>query len=353
MGFLDFMRPVTHDTSLPHPLGITGLWWQRQPENPLAQLVLDDVFGTDFPDIIDRNYAMRVPAIRRARALIVGSIADLPLVAYRGDDRLAEQPTWAYRSDKTDIWHRMAATLDDILFYDESMWLRRNGSDGFPTDMEHIPWDAWSLNAEGQIEVAFSPDVQPTVVPSADLLYIPGTGDGGLLSASDTIRGARAIDRAWIARTRSPIPPTLFRQVEQETATPEEITSLITGWASARSNPETAAVAFVPWGLEPVFPTASDDSAMFIQGRNAVRLDTANLTNIPASLLDGSTATASLTYTTAEGQKSSFHEQSLRYWSAPIEHRLSMDDVVPRGQRVRFDITYNTQVAPTGEPGED
>src|SRR5690606_19684720 len=99
--------------------------------------------------------------------------------------------------------------------------------------------------------------------------------------------------------------------------------------------------------------TVADDSQMFIEGRNAVRLDFANLTNIPASLLDGSTATASLTYTTAEGQKSSFHEQSLRYWSAPIEHRLSMDDVVPRGQRVRFDISYTTQVPPTGEPGED
>lgn len=353
MGFLDFMRPAVQGTSLPHPLGITGLWWQRQPENPLAQLVLDDILGSEFPEIIDRNMAMRVPPVRRARALLVGAIADLPLVAYRGDERLSVQPTWAYRSDKLDTWHRMAATIDDILFYDECMWLRQNGEDGFPLDMQHIPWEAWSVNADGEIEVTFSPNAQPEVVPAEKLLYIPGTGDGGLLSAVDTIRGARRIDKAWVARTQSPIPPTLFVQKEEGTTTSSEVTALLTDWGNARRNPETAGTGYVPFGIEPMFPTLHDDSAMFIEGRNAVRLDFANLTNIPASLLDGSTATASLTYTTTEGQKSSFHEQSLRYWSAPIEHRLSMDDVVPRGQRVRFDITYTTQVPPTGEPGED
>ena len=116
---------------------------------------------------------------------------------------------------------------------------------------------------------------------------------------------------------------------------------------------DSAAVGFVPYGITAKFPNAIDDSAMFIQGRNAVRLDIANQTNIPASLLDGSTATASLTYTTAEGQRSSFHEQTIRYWTAPLEHRLSMDDVMPRGQRVRFDITYQTQQAPDGEPSDD
>lgn len=353
MGVLDFLlKPVYSPASWVRPESVTGLWWQ-EPKNALSQIVIDDVFG-DMPEVVDRAAAMKVPAVSRGRALLVGAISDLPLVAWRGDTRVTKQPTWAYRTTGVSPWHRMAWTIDDLIFYNASLWWRVNGEDGFPTECYHVPYDLWQINEQRQVEVRDALDLPWRTVRPQDVIYIPGPGSGGLLvDAKDSIRGARAIDRAWIARTRSPIPPTLFVQKEQGDATETEVSALVTKWAGARTNPETAGTAFVPFGIEPVFPTINDDSAMFIQGRNAVRLDFSNFLNIPASLLDGSTATASLTYTTTEGQKSSFHEQSLRYWSAPIEHRLSMDDIVPRGQRVRFDITYTTQVAPTGEPGED
>lgn len=346
MGALGLWNSLSRSGAFtqPRPSDITGVWWQNQGH--LEQIVIDDVFG-DMLELVDRNNAMKVPAVARARHLLVGSISDLPLVAYRGDQRVATQPTWAYRSDAVSPWHRMALTIDDLLFHGSSLWARRNGADGLVIDAWRIPADEWKIDHDGRILV----DDQP--VSPNDVIFFPGPAEGLLTNARDTIRGARAIDRAWIARTRSPIPPTLFVQKEEGTAHPDEVQALVKAWATARSNPETAGVGYVPFGIEPTFPNPSDDSQLFIEGRNAVRLDIANFTNIPASLLDGSTATASLTYTTAEGQRSSFHEQTLRYWTAPIEHRLSMDDIVPRGQRVRFDITYLTQVAPTGEPGED
>lgn len=348
MGLWDrLFAPITAPVAAwDRPTDITGLWWQ-QPQTQLTQIVIDDIFG-DMPELVDRGNAMKVPAVTRARDLLVGSIADLPLVAYQRDTRLAEQPAWLYRTDVVTLWHRMAFTIDDLLFYDCSLWLRQNGADGFLLNATRVPIESWAVDNDGRILIGDEP------VDASDVIYFPGPTGGGLLSnGRDTIRGARAIDRAWVARTRSPIPPTLFQQTQEETASPEDIQKLTTSWGKARLNPDTAGVGFVPWGITPIFPAPSDDSAMFIQGRNAVRLDIANLTNIPASLLDGSTATASLTYVTADGQKSSFQEQTLRYWTAPIEHRLSMDDVVPRGQRVRFDITYASQVPPAGEPGED
>lgn len=352
MGVLDFLlKPVYNPASWGNPDGVTGLWWQ-QPQTQLGQVVVDDIFG-EMLEVVDRSAAMKVPAVARARALLVGAISDLPLVAYRGDTRVEPQPTWAYRSNGVSPWHRMAWTIDDLIFHNESLWWRVNGADSFPTETYRLPYDLWQVNDRGQIEVRDNLESEWRTVRPEDVIYIPGPGDGLLVDAKDTIRGARAIERAWVARTRSPIPPTLFVQKELGDATQTEVDNLVKTWAAARTNPETAGTAFVPFGLEPMFPTVADDSQMFIEGRNAVRLDIANHTNIPASLLDGSTATASLTYTTTEGQKSSFHEQSLRYWTAPIEHRLSMDDVVPRGQRVRFDISYTTQVPPTGEPGED
>jgi hypothetical protein len=356
VGVLDFLlRPIYNPSSWLQPPALSGLWWQ-QPQTPLAQIVVDDVFGSNL-DIVDRSAAMRVPAIARARHLLVGGIADLPLVAFRGDTKLppAEQPTWAYRTNGVSPWHRMAWTIDDLLFYGASLWWRVNNStDGRPLEAPRIPFELWRVSDAGVIEVRSAPNADDwTSVPADQVIYFPGPSAGLLTDAVDTIRGGRMIERAWIARTRSPIPPTLFEQTEDGDVDQTEVDALIASWTAARMNPEHGGTAFVPRGLKANFPTTSDDSQLFIQGRNAVRLDTANQTNIPASLLDGSTATASLTYTTAEGQKSSFHEQTIRFWTAPVEHRLSMDDIVPAGQRIRFDITYLDQKAPAGESTED
>lgn len=350
MGALDLWRSMTRTDTTPRPDSITGLWWQ-EPRGSLSQIVIDDVFG-EMVELVDRPNAMRVAPIVKARSLLVGSIADLPFVIYRGDDPLADQPSWAVRSKYQSIWHRWADTIDDLLFYDASLWWRENGEDGRLLDAFHIPYEAWEVDAQRRILVNDA-DGNPQPVADDQVIYFRGPGSPLIEYAKDTIKGARGIDKAWVARTRSPVPPTLFEQTENETATEVEVKGLVTGWAGARTNPETAAVGYVPYGLKAVFPPTTDDSAMFIEGRNGVRLDIANFTAIPASLLDGSTATASLTYVTAEGQRSSFHEQTMRYWTAPIEHRLSMDDICPRGQRGRFDITYTTQVPPTGEPGED
>jgi hypothetical protein len=250
-------------------------------------------------------------------------------------------------------------TFDDLYFHDCCLWMCERGTkqDGarFAPILNawRVPITDWRVERmdDGRQRIL----VNERPVPSENVIYIPGPhgGNGLLSSAKDTIRGARAIERAWVARVRTPIPPTLFEQTEQEIADDADVQGLVTKWSSARGNPESTATAFVPFGLRAVFPPINDDSQMFIEGRNAVRLDIANFSNIPAGLLDGSTATASLTYTTTEGQKSSFHEQTLRFWTAPVEHRLSMDDIVPRGQRVRFDITYQTQQGPTGEAAED
>src|SRR5690606_14272716 len=107
-------------------------------------------------------------------------------------------------------------TIDDLLFHGASLWARRNGADGLVIDAWRIPADEWKIDADGRILVNDEP-----VAPN-EVIFFPGPAEGLLTNARDTIRGARAIDRAWIARTRSPIPPTLFVQKEEGTATDEE-----------------------------------------------------------------------------------------------------------------------------------
>jgi hypothetical protein len=71
-------------------------------------------------------------------------------------------------------------------------------------------------------------------------------------------------------------------------------------------------------------------------------------------MLDGTSGTDSLTYTTREGERNLFYELDLPYWTDPIQARLSMNDVTPAGQRIRFDRTdIINQPTPTGRPVED
>ena len=56
-------------------------------------------------------------------------------------------------------------------------------------------------------------------------------------------------------------------------------------------------------------------------------------------MLDATTAGASLTYETVAGRNAKFIDYGVALYLEPIEARLSMDDVVPRGQRVAFDLS--------------
>jgi phage portal protein BeeE len=97
------------------------------------------------------------------------------------------------------------------------------------------------------------------------------------------------------------------------------------------------------------------EPSLLIEGRNFLRIDIGAFLGIPASLMDASLSTASLTYSTSEGQRNEFADFTLPYWLEPIQHRLSLDDVVPTGQRVRFDLSdlLTTTPSPTGPPTED
>jgi hypothetical protein len=133
----------------------------------------------------------------------------------------------------------------------------------------------------------------------------------------------------------------------------DEVVDLVEKVAAARRKPDSA-VMYVPFGLE-VVSHAAETTDLFESGRNALRLDFANMLNMPAAVLDGSVSEASLTYSTQEGRRNDFLDLTVPYWAGPIEDALSLDNVVPRGQYVRFDFSdlATPAAAPTGPTVED
>jgi hypothetical protein len=73
----------------------------------------------------------------------------------------------------------------------------------------------------------------------------------------------------------------------------------------------------------------------------------------PAAMADAEAG--SLTYETTSGRGQQFLDYGAKFYMDPIAARLSMDDVVPRGQRTAFDTGQLTTITPaaTGPATED
>jgi hypothetical protein len=329
----------------------------------LYDVVLGDlgVAGTDWP--LGRRGAMRVPSVARARNLTCGSIAALPLVAMRAGDPLTDQPYWMYGTDgqlgdlTTDQqmkwsltpqtpWHRMLWTIDDHLFYGESLWYStRVDADGRPMRAVRVPFDSWHVE-EGRVL-----DADNDPIPADRLIYLPGPNEGILDFGRDTIRAAYDLEHTAADVARRPFRLELHQTSAAE-LTGEERRTLVAEVRAALADND--GVLFTNSAIE-TKTHALDSADLLIGGRNAAALDVARLASMPAAMLDATAEGSSLEYQTIQGRNQQWLDYGLDLYVEAVASRLSMDDILPAGQRAVFDTSDWTapDAAPTGYPRQD
>lgn len=297
--------------------------------NHLNQVVWPDIMGQDFLPLT-RPEALSVPAVSRARMLIAGSIAQIPLRAFAGDDLRDPQPLWIDRMDgPLSPFHRMLWTIDDLLFYGWSLWAVQRDRIGQPISMSRIPWDRWDFDTIGRIEV------DGDLVADNEVMLIPGPHDGILNTASRSIRHASKLIKAAENAAANPTPTIELHQTTNAPMASEDIAALISAWSAARQG-ANAGVAFTNSAIE-VREHGSVDAALLIDGRNAAAVDIARACGLPAAMLDATGPSASLTYETTEGRTRELIDFGLAPYLTAVSGRLSMNDVTPRGTTVAFD----------------
>lgn len=322
--------------SVPNPtLPLTSPW----STGSLQSVVLSDIFGSDnLP--VTRAECMAIPAVSRARHLIAGTLSRYPLARYRGDREMSAEP-WMYRTNGAVAPQlRMLWTLDDLIFGGWSLWAVERGSEGQILDASRVPPEWWEITPDNVILVNGAP------VTAESCILFSGPFEGLVEAGAHTVRAAQNLERAWAKRVRQPIPATELHQTTDDVLEDDEIDDLVDSWGSMLDT--GGGVAYSPNSIE-VRTHGEAKTDLFIEGRNAVTLDIARLLNVPAMMLDASMATSSLQYVTAVDGRNSFIDQTLAFWTTPIEARLSMDDVVPRGQRVAFDLSGLVQIPQTGQ----
>ena len=328
MGFIDFL------------LGTTPEKPQVEAKASMAIPYYQDTFSAFQFFGINRNDAMQVPAVARARNIIAGTIAELGLESYNEitgakieGRSLLRQPDPSLPRIVTLCW-----TVEDILFKGHAFWLvlSVDPEDGRPTQARRID----------PTRVIFTTDLETDEILNGFYLdgnLCPFTGVGSLIMFSGIDegilnRGGRTISTALkleeaVQRMATEPNPTMVIKNSGVDLPPEQVSSLLAQWKQART---TRATAYLSGPLD-VTTFGYDAQQMEL---SASRLNTAaeiaRLCNIPAWYLNAESASATYSNTTQE--RRSLVDFSLKPYMACISERLSMNDLTPRGQIVKFDL---------------
>lgn len=312
----------------------------------LEQLVWTELFDTaQLP--ASRLTAMSIPALARGRNILCPTIARVPLRALRLDTPVDPQPAWLTRTDgPVSPFHRMLWTVDDQLFYGAALWRCERGADTFPLRCWHVPFESWSIDpADQTILIGDQP------APARGVIYLPGPHEGILNFGSAPIRGAATLEATAVDVSERPFRVELH-QTTDEPMTDPEIADLVA--AARKALATNDGILFTNAAIQAIVH-GYDSSQLVVEGRNANDVNMARLVGLPATLIDANTAGSSLTYETSAGRNAQAVDYGFSAYMTAITARLSMDDVVPGGQHVAFDLADLTGLtqSPTGPTLED
>lgn len=300
----------------------------------MAGLVWSDIYGPSDAEPVTRASALTVAPIARGRGVILGALAaqQFEQGEWQGDTFVADadQPAWLTATQTAQTpYDRFALSLDDIMFTGWCLWAVVRDSFGRIIDAARIDRSRWKFDADVPV-TGIRLDDQPVTDPDSVMLFM-GPHEGLLTVAAETIRGWRHMEKAWVGRVRNPIPALVISEEVAGQVTEDEAADIVAAVAKNRSSPN-GAIMFLPYGLK-AEALGSVEADLYDKGRNAARIDAANHLNLPVSAVDGSTATASLTYVTQEGDAAQLSDD-LDYWIAPFDARLSVE--APAGKVIRL-----------------
>lgn len=338
----------------------------------LTQLVASDLLPAEAAPIVSKSTALAIGPFKKGHDLVCSTIASWPLKAARGDTILdySDQPKWMYADDDpVSAYHRMFYTVSDLIFYDICVWRTYRGAR--PTGARYapilraqrVPKERWEWRDTG---TGYRIHVEGQPMTDDDVITFDGLHDGiGLIdSAREDILIARNLIRGQAAKAVTSSAAWLLQPTEEITFTDgtDDAAELaakrafVADWAKRRQEPNGSVLLGDPRFTVQELGAGNDAAVAMTEAMNNVRLTVANHLGIPASLLDGSTSTASLTYSTQEGKRNEFADLSaVSWWRQAIEGRLSQADVLVQGQRAVLDRTdyYATLPSPIGADTEN
>jgi HK97 family phage portal protein len=317
--------------------------FSRKPAIVEAQLA-PQVMGESLPSIynyiiprISRKDAMSVPSVARARNLICGTVASIPLEYYsKATGEVIAPPRWISQLAKNQpSFVTLTWIVDSLLFYGIS-YLRvteRYAEDGRPSAFE---WVAnarvtFTTDLEGIMVTQYYIDAAP--IDMNDIITIQGFDEGVLERASRTIQSAIDVERAAAQNSANPQPAGFLKNSGADLPA-AEVSGLLAAWKRARQNNSTA---YLTSTLDYSPVAFSPKDMMYNEAVQNLSTQIARAMNVPAYYLSADQNTT-MTYANVQDERKQFYALSIEPYIQAIQSRLSMNDVSTTGHSVRFAV---------------
>jgi hypothetical protein len=290
-----------------------------------------DLFGV-APTFASRADAMSVPAFAKARHIVCTG-ARLPLrevVTGSGispqTPRILVQPDPREPGVVTFTW-----TYDDLLFHGVAWWrVTDRYADGFPRSAERldpsrVTVDDYRVTVDGKN------------VPDSDVIRFDGPHEGLLTFGARTIRNGARIEAAAARLADNPVP---FVELHNQGADldDDEIDSLVAAFLRTRAT-ANGAIGYTNAATD-LRVHGAPAAELIASERRAVAVDAARLAGLPAASLDAPVdGGTTLSYDNPESRLRELLDFGLSAYTAAVEGRLSMDDVLPHGRTAAYDLT--------------
>jgi HK97 family phage portal protein len=315
--------------------------FDRKPKVIEAQYA-PQVMGENMPSLynaivarVSRHDAMTVPSVARARNLICGTVASIPLEYYKtSTGEVIAPPRWIKQLSKNQpSFITLSWIVDSLLFYGVSYLLvtERYSEDGRPANFEWVANSrvTFTTDLEGIMVTQYYIDMTP--VSMNDIVTIQGFDEGVLDRSGRTIQAAIDVDRAAALNSANPQPAGFLKNSGADLP-PSEVQGLISAWKRARQNNSTA---YLTSTLDYSPVSFSPKDMMYNEAVQNLSTQIARAMNVPAYYLSADQNTT-MTYANVQDERKQFYALSIEPYIQAIQSRLSMDDISTSGHEVKF-----------------
>jgi hypothetical protein len=294
-----------------------------------------------------RDDALSIAAVKRGRDGIC-SLATLPLTNYRGREIIA-RPFLDQPDPDVPRSVMLAQTFEDLLCDGISWWIKTAvDSRGFPLSARRLAPGVVSVNPpQGRTPAPLPSGIDPR----GGVLYV----DGEPVAASLLIRfdspnramlqtGQRAIRKALLLDALAamyadnPRPLETFTDSDDQTITPYDDDQVVEFLASYRAARKRGGPAYIPGEVKRLDVSAPSPAELqLVELQRQAALELALFMGVDPE--DVGVSTTSRTYFNATDRRLTKINETYAGYLAAVTDRLSMQDITPRGQRVRWDLT--------------
>ena len=183
-------------------------------------ITLDHLLNIDEADLpMSRSQAMSIPALARARNVLVGLASRLPLLAINAEGVMSDQP-WITRKPESGVPRSITIswTLDQLIFYGAAYWvIRHRDYANRPQIVQLVDINTIDFN-----EAGYPVGVNNIPIPTSEFIRIDAPHEGVLTYGCKALRENLALANAARNAATNPVPSVELHQTSQTPTLTEE-----------------------------------------------------------------------------------------------------------------------------------